>query len=116
MSLDNISCSLHVVRTRPFCFANKVERRLRIGLHASFFFFFCLALWSNLLLSQWISDFLLCDFLLNVEKKAMYSYVYSLCDFVFPCESSMHIRIIFNQETAAVRCKESMVFMKQSWT
>ena len=26
-----------------------------------FFFVFCLVLWSNLLLFQWISDFLLCD-------------------------------------------------------
>ena len=53
---------------------------------------------------------------LKCRKKAMYSYVYSLCDFVFPCESSMQIRIIFKQETAAVKCKESMVLMKQSWT
>ena len=71
------------------------------------FFFFCLVLWSKLLLFQWISD---------VEKKAMYSYVYSMCDFVFPCESSMQIRIKFKQETATVKCKESMVLMKQSWT
>ena len=39
----------------------------------------------------------------------MYSYVYSMCDFVFPCESSMQIRIKFKQETAAVKCKEPMV-------
>ena len=53
---------------------------------------------------------------LKCRKKAMYSYVYSMCDFVFPCESSMQIRIKFKQETAAVKCKESMVLTKQSWT
>ena len=53
---------------------------------------------------------------LKCRKKAMYSYVYSMCDFVFPCESSMQIRIKFKQETATVKCKESMVLMKQSWT
>ena len=31
--LDNISCSLPIVRTRPFQFANKVQRWWRIGLH-----------------------------------------------------------------------------------
>ena len=31
---DNISCSMSVVRARPFCFANTGERGLRIGLHA----------------------------------------------------------------------------------
>ena len=44
------------------------------------------------------------------------SYVYSMCDFVFPCESSMQIRTKFKQETGAVKCKEPMVLMKQSWT
>ena len=39
---------------------------------------------------------------LKCRKKAMYSYIYSMCDFVFPCESSMQIRIKFKQETAAV--------------
>ena len=51
---------------------------------------------------------------LKCRKKAMYSYVYSMCDFVFPCESSRQIRIKFNQETVAEECKESMVLMKQS--
>ena len=32
--LDNISCSLPDVRAPPFRFANKLERGLRIGLHA----------------------------------------------------------------------------------
>ena len=39
-----------------------------------------------------------------------------MCDFVFPCESSMQIRTKFKQETGAVKCKEPMVLMKQSWT
>ena len=38
-----------------------------------------------------------------------------MCDFVFPCDS-MQIRIKFKKETAAVKCKESMVLLKQSWT
>ena len=48
----------------------------------------------------------------------MHSCVYSRCDFVFPCESSyaVGIRTKLKQETAAVKCKEPMVLMKQSWT
>ena len=38
-----------------------------------------------------------------------------MCDFVFPCDS-MQIRIKFKQETAALKCKESMVLMKHLWT
>ena len=38
-----------------------------------------------------------------------------MCDFVFPCDSTQ-IRIKFKQETGAIKCKESMVLMKQSWT
>ena len=34
ISLDNISCSLFVVRAWPFRFTNKVEKGFRIGIHA----------------------------------------------------------------------------------
>ena len=51
---------------------------------------------------------------LKCRKKAIYSYVYSNV-ILFTCES-MQIRTKFKQETAAAKCKESMVLMKQSWT
>ena len=68
-------------------------------------------------MDKWLSAMLLAP--LKCRKKAMHSYVYSMCDFVFPCESSTYavqIRIKFKQETAAVKCKELVVLIKQSWT
>ena len=46
---------------------------------------------------------------LECRNTAVYSYVYSMCDFV-------GIRVKFKEETAAVKCNKPMVLIKQSWT
>ena len=46
---------------------------------------------------------------LECRNTAVYSYIYSMCDFV-------GIRVKFKEETAAVKCNKPMVLIKQSWT
>ena len=51
----------------------------------------------------------------EMKKKKQCIVTFTACVILFPCQS-IQIRIKFKQETAAVKCKESMVLMKQSWT